>query len=115
MSDYLIRVELHHEDDYTAFHAAMARRGFTRTIAADDGKIYDLPAGSYHARTERDSRAVHAAVASAAAEVQREADIVVARTREIVGSGLKPHVKTLGEMAFDLVADTSTDRKEVNL
>jgi len=102
MFEYLIRVELHDEHDYAAFHAAMAKRGFTRTITGDDGAVYDLPTGSYYARTARGHEDVRTVVESAVAEMRREAEIVVARTAGIVWSGLTPHTKTLGEMILAL-------------
>jgi hypothetical protein len=49
MANYLARVELHHAsvDDYERLHSSMQQRGYQRTIAGDDGVIYQLPAGTY--------------------------------------------------------------------
>lgn len=49
MANYLARVELHSAtyDDYEVLHAAMQRKGFSRTIASDGRVLYSLPTGTY--------------------------------------------------------------------
>lgn len=49
MNQYTTRVELHDAswDDYTKLHAEMKRRGFSQTITADDGAVYELPPAEY--------------------------------------------------------------------
>jgi hypothetical protein len=50
MADFTVRVELHQAvgADYDALHAAMEQKGFSRFIAADDGRIYHLPWAEYN-------------------------------------------------------------------
>lgn len=49
MSMYMTRVELHNANgqDYEVLHEAMARKGFSRKIVANDGLEYDLPTAEY--------------------------------------------------------------------
>lgn len=49
MARFTVRAELHSASyaDYETLHGAMARRGFSRHIAADDGTIYQLPTAEY--------------------------------------------------------------------
>lgn len=46
---YLVRIELHYgtQANYTQLHSAMAIRGFSREIRADDGTLYQLPTAEY--------------------------------------------------------------------
>jgi hypothetical protein len=50
MPQYVTRVELHDVvwSDYTRLHEAMKREGFSQTITADDGAIYELPPAEYN-------------------------------------------------------------------
>ena len=49
MPSFTTRVELHNAtyQDYENLHTAMFRAGFSRTITADDGKVYNLPTAEY--------------------------------------------------------------------
>lgn len=47
MAKFIIRFELHGEKDYTRFHSAMERRGFSRRIKGKNGKLCWLPPGTY--------------------------------------------------------------------
>ena|SRR5581483_11916438 len=101
MSEYLIRVELHYENDYTSFHSAMAKRGCERTIKdVNTGVVYDLPTGTYYTKTSISRTAVVALVQAAVTEVGCTASIVVATATGITWSGLKKHEMSLGEMLF---------------
>lgn len=50
MADFTVRVELHNANanDYDVLHAAMEQAGFSRLIAADSGKIYQMPWAEYN-------------------------------------------------------------------
>lgn len=50
MAQFTVRIELHEAQwaDYDALHAGMERQGFSRLIAADDGRIYQLPWAEYN-------------------------------------------------------------------
>jgi len=51
MSHYLTRIELHtavFPDDYNTLHKAMRLKGFSNSIQATDGKIYELPTAEYY-------------------------------------------------------------------
>ncbi len=70
---YLTRVELNNVGSgdtrqlYTTLHSHMEAQGFRRTVKADDGRIYQMPAGTYlietHAGVEQVRDTAHAAVA----------------------------------------------------
>jgi hypothetical protein len=81
MANYMARVELHSANwnNYEVLHAAMQRRGFLRTIRANDGKVYQLPTGTYAAEKTTSSlqNALDAATA-AAQETGLQAWILVA-------------------------------------
>ena len=49
MATFTIRVELHSAQwsDYENLHNYMEEQGFFRTITADDGTVYHLPAAEY--------------------------------------------------------------------
>ncbi len=57
MANYIARVELHSAtwDDYGRLHTSMERRGYYRAIRASDGKIYQLPTGTYVVRDTNSS------------------------------------------------------------
>jgi hypothetical protein len=54
MANFTVRVELHQAtwDDYETLHAAMAQRGFSRSIIGGDGKTYQLPLAEYNGSSE---------------------------------------------------------------
>lgn len=49
MAEYMARVELFRAsgEDYTDLHEKMAGLGLKRTVRFDDGKMYDMPIGTY--------------------------------------------------------------------
>ncbi len=49
MANYVARVELHGAlfQDYEKLHEEMKKRGYLKTIPANDGTHYDLPTGTY--------------------------------------------------------------------
>jgi hypothetical protein len=49
MANFLIRVELHGGDskDYTKLHEVMENGGYSRSIKADGGRVFDLPTVEY--------------------------------------------------------------------
>ncbi len=50
MATFITRVELHgaHYPDYLTLHAYMGQEGFSNTIRADNGLVYELPPAEYH-------------------------------------------------------------------
>jgi Ni,Fe-hydrogenase I small subunit len=50
MATFMTRVELHgaKEQDYVNLHSHMAQEGFTTTIRADNGAVYQLPPAEYN-------------------------------------------------------------------
>lgn len=50
MTNYMVRVELHHadDDDYANLHAAMEDEGFVRYITGTDGSKNRLPTAEYN-------------------------------------------------------------------
>ena len=70
MAQFTVRVELHSASysDYETLHASMERRGFSRLITADDGKIYRLPTAEYNKEGEYTRSQVLASARAAATE-----------------------------------------------
>lgn len=50
MSAFATRVELHgaNYQDYVTLHGYMRQEGFSNTIRADNGTVYELPPAEYH-------------------------------------------------------------------
>lgn len=101
MTTYFVRAELHNYRDYDAFHAAMERRGFKRTIY-EAGTTKDLPSGSYLIDTYRGINEVLLDVLHAAVEVSSPARVVVSGNNQIVTAGLENHDFLLGALAAQL-------------
>jgi hypothetical protein len=74
----IVRVQLHHEHHYAAFHAAMLELGFSQTIVGRDGQEYRLPRATYWMREPTTATAMREAARAAAvmAEVPRPAHIL---------------------------------------
>lgn len=87
MPNIIIRVQLHREDNYVQLHAAMAARGFSRAITLDNGRIAQLPTGTYYC--SRLSLADAVTAANAAAEECRSAAKIVASDGPIRVMGLE--------------------------
>jgi hypothetical protein len=79
MSKYLVRIELHHasEADYAVLHAAMLRKGFLRTIPADDGTLYQLPTAEYYCESEFGVTRIHNLAEAAATETKKVSWVLV--------------------------------------
>jgi hypothetical protein len=81
MANYIARIELHSAnwDDYGHLHLSMQRRGFLRTIRANDGNVYQLPTGTYVVEGSNSSlqNALNVAV-EASRETGRQAWVLVA-------------------------------------
>jgi hypothetical protein len=81
MANYVARIELHNANyaDYETLHAAASRRGFSRTIVADNGEKYQLPTGTYVAEgTNATLQQAYNAAEAAATETRRTFWVVVA-------------------------------------
>jgi hypothetical protein len=80
MANYLARVELHNAkyEDYETLHEAMRQRGFVRTIAANDGKKYQLPTGTYVVEnTTATLEQAYSAAQAAATETGKSSWVIV--------------------------------------
>jgi hypothetical protein len=79
MARFTTRVELHSASysDYEALHAAMARRGFSRYITADDGKTYQLPTAEYDKSGNFTAQQVLEAAKAGAAETGKSYAVLV--------------------------------------
>ena len=55
MPQFTVRVELHEAKwgDYDTLHAAMAKKGFSRVIVADDRRTFHLPWAEYDGAADR--------------------------------------------------------------
>lgn len=81
MANYVARIELHNAsyDDYETLHSAASRRGFSRTIASDNGGTYRLPTGTYVASgTNATLQQAYDAACAAARETRKAFWVVVA-------------------------------------
>jgi hypothetical protein len=81
MANFVARIELHNAnyDDYETLHAAAIRRGFSRTIVADNGGKYQLPTGTYMAEgTNATLQQAYDAARAAATETRKTFLVVVA-------------------------------------
>ncbi|WEK47248.1 MAG: type V toxin-antitoxin system endoribonuclease antitoxin GhoS [Candidatus Andeanibacterium colombiense] len=81
MTQFTTRMVLHGADreEYITLHAEMEKRGFSRTITADSGKVYHLPDAEYDfsGNVTRDHvRNLAMAAAKAAAPRRRAASLV---------------------------------------
>lgn len=91
MPSFLVRTQLHQEDDYLLFHSEMENRGFSRTIKCSDGVVWDLPQGTYCIDAAVEISTVIDAAKQAAAGVQSKAKIIVVEAQKIMWSGLDSH------------------------
>ena len=81
MPNFIARVELHSAtwDHYEILHASMQRRGYARTIQASDGKVYQLPTGTYVVMATNSSlQSALKAATEAANETGRQSWVLVA-------------------------------------
>lgn len=92
MSDFVVRIELHRENDYEPLHAAMAARGLSRLIRGGDGVTYKLPTGVYYVeKSKANGETVHATAKAAAHAVGHyNAAILVVDSKECRWTGLDP-------------------------
>ncbi|HWO23603.1 MAG TPA: hypothetical protein VNO30_32905 [Kofleriaceae bacterium] len=77
MTNFVIRVQLHSENNYAEFHRAMEQRGFKRTITSSDGASYELPRDSYSFRGNVTAEELIDRVLKAAGEVWSPAQVLV--------------------------------------
>jgi hypothetical protein len=92
MSQFITRVELHKgtSEDYEILHAAMARKGFSRTIQGSDGITYHLPWAEYYANTTSSIEQVRSAAISAADATGRNSSVLVSQAIQIAWQNLGP-------------------------
>src|SRR5882724_8251264 len=91
MARFTIRVELHAASyaDYDTLYAAMARRGFSRQIMADDGTVYQLPTAEYDRTGNFTPQYVLDSAKAAAAETGKTFAILVTQTEYRIWVGLQ--------------------------
>jgi len=95
MSMFMTRVVLHgvdgHEsEEYEQLHAAMARKGFSRTIEASDGRWYRLAPAEYYRTGDMTAEQVHADAKAAAASVWSAYSVFVTVASSFLWSNLQP-------------------------
>ena len=98
MAKFIVRVELIQPDgdSYGILHRAMERKGFTRTIPANSGKLFDLPEGEYRMATTKTDTEVFALANEAASETKKNSYILVTPTDGCTYR-LKEHKEAAGE------------------
>lgn len=91
MPQYITRVELHNAvwSDYTKLHEAMRREGFSQTITANDGAVYELPPAEYNYIGPESRAQVLEKAKSASRTVKPSFAVLVTESNGITWSGLK--------------------------
>jgi hypothetical protein len=94
MAKFTVRVELHAASysDYEMLHAAMERRGFSRFITADDGKIYHLPTAEYDKSGQFTRQQVLDSAKAAATETGKTFAVLVTESDGRTWMGLRETV-----------------------
>jgi hypothetical protein len=92
MSKFTVRIELHDAkwDDYETLHAAMAEKGFSRFVTADDGQTYHLPWAEYSAVGDLTSAQVRDIAQAAAATTGKRHGVLVTESNGRAWAGLVP-------------------------
>jgi hypothetical protein len=90
MASFTTRVELHSASysDYETLHAAMARRGFSRQIAADNGTVYQLPTAEYDKKGDFTKQQVLGLAQAAATETGKAFAVLVTQSESRIWAGL---------------------------
>jgi hypothetical protein len=90
VASFTTRVELHDADwsDYDLLHKKMAAHGFSRVIASDDGKRYQLPPAEYNFEGASTRADVLAKAKIAAAQVRTSYAVFVTESAGRTWSGL---------------------------
>ena len=91
MAKFSVRVELHAASytDYETLHASMERRGFSRTIKADEGKTYHLPTAEYNGGGDVTIQRVLELAKAAAAETGKSFEVFVTESVRRLWFGMK--------------------------
>lgn len=91
MPQYTTRVELHDADwsDYTKLHEEMKKRGFSQTITADDGSVYELPPAEYNYEGTANRAEVLDKAKTAARAVKQSYSVLVTETASRTWYNLK--------------------------
>lgn len=90
MTAFITRVELHNAiaADYDKLHVQMQARGFTRTIKAGDGTLYDLPPAEYNFIGSQTQAQVLELAKAAAATVKTSYAVLVTQYESATWTGL---------------------------
>jgi Endoribonuclease GhoS len=91
MAQYITRVELHDAvwSDYAKLHEAMRREGFSQTITANDGAVYELPPAEYNYIGQETRAQVHDKAKRTARTIKPSFAVLVTEAVGITWSGLK--------------------------
>jgi len=91
MPNFIARVELHSASyaDYESLHVYMQQGGFARIIKGDDGKVYQLPTGTYVSAAAMPSTAAALQIAVVAANATgKTSSIIIAEWVSAAWQGL---------------------------
>jgi hypothetical protein len=90
MSYFTVRVELHdaRRADYNALHAAMAQKGFSRSLTSDDGRTYELPWAEFDCFAKLTAIQILGIVQEAASIAGDRNSILVTEVKSRAWSGL---------------------------
>ena len=87
MTQYMVRVEIHHADreTYERLHSAMEAESFSRTLtAASNGKKSHMPIGTYWTESANSEWVILEAAKRAALSIDPTAEIVVSGSGRLV-------------------------------
>lgn len=91
MAKFIVRVELESAGPlhYGRLHSAMSMRGFSNTIAAAGGGVFQLPCGEYIAEGKKNVHQVLVEAKSAATAVSNTFSVVVSEMTNCTWEGLR--------------------------
>lgn len=91
MAYFMIRVELHDAtwQDYDTLHQEMGKEGFSRTIQANDGALYQLPTAEYVIGANGTTEQVLDAAKRAAARTRKSFGVIASQASNSTWTGLE--------------------------
>jgi hypothetical protein len=90
MAQFTVRIELHEAQwaDYDTLHAAMERQGFSRLIASDDGRTFQLPWAEYNGTANLTSSEIRDIAQDVANTTGKKNSVLVTEANSRAWSGL---------------------------
>jgi len=101
MDTFMTSIELHDANRKycVKLHAAMTAQGFSNTIMANDGAVYELPPAEYYLSGNLTAAEVLKRAQTAASSVKHSHAAMVSETNGSTWSGLRQVTKAAGTLA----------------